>query len=246
MRFLTFIAIFMYSTTIFGADANVTLPSQTIEKLRDAGFEFAFPTDAEKRADVKSELKTSAVKRFLDVFSPDLLPLAEAIKNLEAHFATANHSDVFEIKAAIGSDKIQALISEFQIDVVVLPTAPSRQNIQTAQAAFQHWSNILFQQMWQVPGTNQVVEILDGGEYFFLYKTICDEHGNKRSLRWTRSESIKMALDKKGCWLIISVRDDLPVKATSLIAGERFRSRGSWFTSQSSKTPRSKKSGAHF
>lgn len=228
------LAVLLLSSLVASGEIMTTnLPANTVRKLKDAGFVAAVSTTAPKGAVVGVEVKASAEKRLLDIGNTNLFAAGGESHVLAAQPAASDHPDAFAVSADSRGDKITALVSEFQTDFTVIPAKPSRQDSQTARLQFASWATRLLNPALQAQDNNQSVEVLDEGDYFLVRKVFYDEHGVRRFVPWTRSESLRMALDRNGRWLVLSVAD-LPEKVSSMPAGGRSRGSGSWFSSTNS------------
>jgi hypothetical protein len=234
MKTAVLVVLLLSALAVSGENMITNVPAQTVQKLREAGFAVAFSTSAAKQTAVSPEVQVSAERRLLDVGVSNLFAAGDKSPVLAVCPSTSDHPDAFAVNAESGGDKITALVSEFQTDFSVIPAKPSRQDSQTARSEFRSWSARLLNPAWQAQGNDQSIEVLDEGDYFLVRKVSYDERGGRRFIPWTRSESLKMVLDKNGHWLILSVAD-LPEKVSLMPAGGRGRSTGSWFTSPSSR-----------
>lgn len=233
MRNCILMALLLFTAKTFGQNITMNLSIETAQKLRDTGFAHAFSVGAQNETAVSSEIRASAEKRLLDVAASNLFSAAGRSPVLAAYTATSCHPDAFAVSAEAADGKITALVSEFQTDFSIIPGNPSRKDSEAARSEFRSWCSRLLTTAWQTEVTDERLEVLDQGDFFLVRKMLYDERGDRRFIPWTRSESLKMTMDKDGRWLILSVAD-LPDKVASMPAGGRGRSGGSWFMSPGS------------
>jgi hypothetical protein len=142
--------------------------------------------------------------------------------------STSLHPDGFAVSAELGADKITAFISEFKTNFIILPAKPSPQDEKTAQSAFESWPNRILKPMCRPEGI-ETLKILDKGEFFIIRKAYLKD-GSRKIYFCSRAESLKIALDKAGRWLIISLWDEFQDNPSPRPQSIRDRFGGSWFT----------------
>ena len=232
MRILILVLIMIsHSLVVFCDNTMPNLPNQTVQKLQSIGFDVAFATNSPEQVSVRSEIRSSAEKRLRGILAQNLFTSADENLILVARAFNQGHPDGFTANIDVEGDKIIAFVSEFYISFMILPANPSKQDKQSAPSTFRLWETRLLRPLWQAEKTEDNIEILDMGDFLHIRKVFCDEHGARRFMSWTKAESLNLALDKAGHWLFLKIRDDSPDRCTSLPAGFRMRSRGSWFTS---------------
>jgi len=206
------------------------LPAQAVKKLRDYGFAIDFSVETQDRTNVCSELRASATKRLLSVANTNLFMVADKPPVLFACPFNSDHPDAFAVNAELDGKHVTVLVSEIQTDFCVVLASPSRQDDQMVRSEFCAWCGRLLNPAYLTQDNTSTIDVLDHGDYFYVYK-VFEQHGVvDKFIPWTRSESIRMAFAKDGGWLILSTKDVLPARCDSMPAGMPF-SIGYWFDS---------------
>lgn len=232
MRIILTISMLFVSLVALCDGSACCLSETSLRNLRASNFFTALPiaNDADEIS-VSIEIRKSAEKRLSEIVAPKLFASLGGNPVLSAYPATSTHPDGFAISTEFEGNKLMVFISEFKTDFLVFLATPSRQDTLTTKSAFRYWPERLLKPMWQVEKGQNDLEIQDKGDFILVRKILMDETMKRRFIPWTRAESCKMAFDKNGRWLILSVKDDLPEKCFSQPQGIRERFGGSWFTS---------------
>ena len=232
MKTFFLIIVLLFCSKAFGAGVTPGLTEQIKQELKKNGFFAISCTSSLTETNVNPDIISSAEKRLLNIGCSNCFSSVVQSHALKACLATSATPDGFVANVTSESGEITVFVSEFQTDFTIALKKISDSNDQTARAMFRFWASRLLstpQQSQQNNDDDKNIEILDKGNYFIVRKIIYDENKNRRYWPWTQSESVKMAFDKDGHWLILSAMDGLPQKVSSMPPGGRGRGYGSWF-----------------
>jgi len=229
MKTLFLIMVLLFCSKAFEAGATPELTEQIAQELKKDGFLTISFASSLTETHVSPDITSSAEKRLLNIGCSNNFYSVVQSHALKACLATSATPNGFVAAVASEGEEMTVFVSEFQTDFTVIPRKMSDSKDRTAKTMFRFWASRLLGASQQSQQGNDDVEVLDKGNYFIVKKILYDENKNRRYWPWTQSESVKMASDKDGRWLILSVMDDLPQKVSSMPSGGRGRGYGSWF-----------------
>lgn len=229
MKTFFLFAVLLFCSKSLGAGVTPGLTEQIQQELKKTGF-FTIPfTPSLTETHVSPDITSSAEKRLLNIGCFSNFSSVVQSHALKACLATSATPDGFVATVVSESEEITVFVSELKIDFTIVPIKMSDNKNLTAKAMFRFWASRLLGTPQRKDDDDKSVEVLDKGSYFIVKKILYEKDKSQRDRPWTQSESVAMALDKDGRWLILSVMDDLPLEISSMPAGFRISLDGSWF-----------------
>jgi len=216
-----------------GEADNIPPSKDVVRQLHDKGFDFYLHTN-DSKLDVSENgmspslkaLRTEAKQRSESIVQSNLLG-----KICGRHLVPApgidDVPDRFITDCEMDGDKISIAVGELDMifNIVFGKSKTLSQN--DAKGIFVEWHDHLFKAITE--NVMCPLEIIELPEFWLVQQVLMNEQGNQRRyIPWTWPESVKMAIDKHGRWLSVSVKN-LPASVSSMPAGFRGRSHGHWF-----------------
>ncbi|GEM_PF-3747855 len=247
----TILTIFLFIG--FSVGQEMEMQKDTHVSLRENDFIWMRGTDMtllSKRA-VKhpklSELAARIEGVLYRTFSNTWFPDSEK-GSLLAIRHHGNQPDVFITRYEIEENQVELVVGEKRVTMsIILPEKDKKEikDIQDVRLACNLWVNRLLLLPEEIKLDKIVVK--ESPSMWMVERDLKDFQNpeKKRYIPYTRIESLKVALNKDGKSISVSVNYRLPEIASGMPAGFRMRFEGNWFDDVTSNKHKGKKGDSH-